>query len=88
MEITIQRVPKRKDYLVRIDGRFTITTTWAENETEVKTWVQHIQKIYRLRGSKRRRRVVSLCAERSLNYANGRPIYEAGNLSKFKNYSL
>ncbi|PON91537.1 Ribonuclease H-like domain containing protein [Trema orientale] len=72
VEITIERVPNEKDYIVRVNGQFTITTTWAEDEADVKAWVQLIRKIYR---GKRRRRVVSIAGDRSINYANGRSFH-------------
>ncbi|PON73679.1 hypothetical protein PanWU01x14_055670 [Parasponia andersonii] len=65
MEIAIERVPNEKEYIVRVNGQYTITTTRAEDEADVKVWVQLIRKIFRGK-AKRRRRIVSLLADRSI----------------------
>ncbi|PON91536.1 hypothetical protein TorRG33x02_125750 [Trema orientale] len=47
MEISIERVPNAKEYVVSVDnGRFTITTTWAETEANARAWIQIVRKIY------------------------------------------
>uniref|UniRef100_A0A803NMF1 Uncharacterized protein n=1 Tax=Cannabis sativa TaxID=3483 RepID=A0A803NMF1_CANSA len=46
---------------------FTVHTVWAEIEDDAKKWVSYIQKLFR----KRRRIILALSADRSLNYPNG-----------------
>ncbi|PON91535.1 Ribonuclease H-like domain containing protein [Trema orientale] len=77
MEISVERaVPNEYDYFVRVgvggDQRTIITTT-ARNDSDVKDWIPCVQKINCPKTSKSRHKLVpGLCADRSLNYANGR----------------
>ncbi|GMN41272.1 hypothetical protein TIFTF001_010490 [Ficus carica] len=84
MEISIERVENEDEYMVRVDNinnRFTRTTTYAKSESHTKQWVQHIQRIYRLK-LRRRNLVVSLSADRSFNYAKGRSLLTKAKVAK------
>ncbi|EXB60132.1 hypothetical protein L484_013397 [Morus notabilis] len=81
MEVTIQEVPgEHNEFVVRVAARFTITATWAEDDSDIKRWIQRIQKIYRPK-NRRRSLVVGLCADRSLNYANGTHVSHSTGVS-------
>lgn len=89
MEITIEEFSKEpNEFVVRVDGRFTVNTTWADSDSDLKRWIQRIQKIYRKK-IRNRSLVVGLCADRSLSYANGTGFYsKLGRSLKDEPYEL
>ena len=85
MEIGIQVVTQsttgQEEFVVNILGdRFAVNTVFASSDSDVKRWVQQIQKTHRQK-LRRRKLIVALNADRSFNYANGRSYsYKLGNV--------
>ncbi|GMN45530.1 hypothetical protein TIFTF001_014735 [Ficus carica] len=65
MEITIEEFSKEpNEFIVRVDGRFTVNTTWADSDSDLKRWIQRIQKIYRRSLKDEPYELIQICVER------------------------